>query len=128
VPEERREDVEGVVTYTEEEKRAAEESKLAHDYLKHVTTLSTGSLVLMVTFLEKLISKRQWGFLVDVSFVSFLVSIVSAVAAMTAILELMHDQDKKGFARKLGALGFVGTWLGFTSGVTSLTLFALGNL
>lgn len=40
--------------YTDEERKDAEVTKVAMDYLKHLTTLATGSLLLIVTFLALL--------------------------------------------------------------------------
>ena len=43
----------------------AEFRKLWSDYLKHLTTLSTGSILLIATFLEKLFSQPRWKAAVD---------------------------------------------------------------
>lgn len=44
-----------------------EGEKLYFDSMKHLTTLNTGSVLLLVTFLEKLFSSPRWRVLVAVS-------------------------------------------------------------
>ena len=47
---------------------AHEESwKLQYDIYKHLTTLSTGSILLLITFLEKLFARPIWKWLVIVA-------------------------------------------------------------
>jgi hypothetical protein len=49
------------------------------DYLKHLTTLNTGSILIVATFLEKLFEQPKWNVLVGVSLVSFIVSIIGCI-------------------------------------------------
>ena len=114
--------------YTDEEKKEAEETKVMMDYLKHLTTLSTGSLLLLVTFIEKIFVHPEWKFLVVIAIGSFLVSIVSAVAAMTAHAATIHDSNPGSGISLLGGSDLIGTWVGFLIGICSLAVFALRNL
>ena len=115
------------MSYTDAEKKDAEVTKICIDYLKHLTTLSTGSLILIVTFIEKIFLHPEWKVLVAVAIGALLVSIVSAVLAMTAFVGAIH-YPPEGSLKLLGASGLVGTWLGFLVGMTSLTVFAIRNL
>jgi len=47
-------------TEKDSEKADQEGEKLYFDSMKHLTTLSTGSVLLLVTFLEKLFSSPRW--------------------------------------------------------------------
>jgi hypothetical protein len=42
------------------------------DYLKHITTLDTGSIVLLTALLDKFFAGGRWKFLVVVTFLGFL--------------------------------------------------------
>jgi hypothetical protein len=104
------------------------------DYLKHLSTLSTGSILLIATFLEKLTPHPNWRGAVTVSIIGFLATVVGSVIAMTAFgldeANLLSDYPAV-FAAWIDALfliGFILTWLGFCVGVCSLALFTIKNL
>lgn len=60
-----------------------EASKLSFESMKHLTTLDTGAILLMVTFLEKLFANnREWTSLIGIALVLFILSIVAAVSAL----------------------------------------------
>jgi hypothetical protein len=106
--------------------RLGEEAKLAHDYLKHLTTLSTGSLVLIVGFVEKVAQpKGKW--IVGIALVSFLLCIIGSVVAMTANLETMHREEDVAFHRT-GAIALLLAWFSFLTAVICLAVFGLKNL
>jgi hypothetical protein len=73
------------------------------DFLKHVTTLSSGSILLLATFLEKLFHKPHLGFLVAISFVCFAVSIIGAFAEFFL---LVGSEKPSGPELYIGPLGF----------------------
>jgi hypothetical protein len=101
------------------------------EFLKHLTTLSTGSILLMVTFLEKLFQNPEWKFLVGVSLASFTISIVGCLVTH---LQSVYDVEK-GSGVPLGQSRFflIITCLllalgGFFLGLLALVIFALKNL
>jgi hypothetical protein len=62
-----------------------------YDYLKHLTTLATGSIVLLATFAEKFPAASSWRLLLRVAMAAFLLSvlftfILSAVALFAGVL------------------------------------------
>ena len=57
-----------------------EASKVVMDYLKHMTTLASGSIVILAALVEKLPHQSLW--LVVISFISFALSIVMGLFAM----------------------------------------------
>jgi hypothetical protein len=122
---------------------AIESGKLLHDTYKHLTTLSTGCIVLLSTFLEKLFQKPDWRFLVVVAFTSFVVSVVASVVAMFGNSSLMHAQEfstslkvdeQRVFLdveitrlRKLALIVVPLSCGGFLIGVVALALFGVKN-
>ncbi|HET6889661.1 MAG TPA: hypothetical protein VFH31_01050, partial [Pyrinomonadaceae bacterium] len=64
-----------------------EQIKLLADYLKHTATLSTGSLVLLTIFLEKLFSKPRWKILVAFALGGFTLSLMGSVVAFQGLLQ-----------------------------------------
>ena len=105
-----------------------EDQKLLFDTFKHVTTLSTGSVVLLVTFLEKLFQNPEWKILVAVSFVSFSVSIVTSVFLMVVIGGGAHlSRNPTEAEASVGLYSFTLSLGGFVWGIVSLIIFALRN-
>ena len=77
---------EKVSDLTTEQKARQEGQKLLYDTCKHLTTLNTGSILILATFLEKLfIQDREWTYLVAVVFLALIISMISSVATMLAL-------------------------------------------
>lgn len=101
------------------------------DYLKHLTTLSTGAVVLIATFLEKFAPHPHWRAAVIVSLLGFLAAILGSVAAMTGLAmdaAAAGTEASGDWVDGMQVLGVMATWLGFVVGITALTIFALKNL
>src|SRR5262245_37097190 len=69
----------------------AEERKIIAEYIKHLSTLATGSLVLLITFLEKLTERPQWKIAVIIALIAFLLSILGGVLVYT--MPIVASQD-----------------------------------
>ena len=100
------------------------------DYLKHLTTLATGSIVLISTFIEKFAPHPRWRLAVVLSLLGFLVAIIGALAAMTDLVfyAARSDGSRWTWLVVMGRVGLIVAWTGFCVGITSLTLFTLKNL
>lgn len=107
-----------------------ESEKLFFDSMKHLTTLSTGSILLLVTFLEKFFKERpEWKTLVVLALGSFVLSILCAVSSMFQSANFVKYSGKvvtvaywvKDFAHWAALVTFV-------LGLVCLILFALKNL
>lgn len=101
------------------------------DFLKHLVTLSTGCILLMITFLEKLFHQPKWKFLVVVSLVSFGVSIIGSLT--THVLSVLAINRAKDIPLGTGMLIFgilctVLSFGGFLMGLTALIVFGTKNL
>ena len=102
------------------------------EYIKQITTLSTGSILLLAAFLEKLFSKPLWKAAVVVSFVGFLVSVISAIIAHTLYVEDAQFFLNEDPPNTLGGRTFLRAlllmWVGFLIGIVALGTFAVRNL
>ena len=107
-----------------------ERTKCTFDYLKHITTLSTGCIIVMATFMEKLFKRPAWQSLVVVAIIAFLTAVVGAVIAFTIGLiqfpGLEHREQE--WENTVGGTALVLTWVGFLVGVFSLAVFTIKNL
>ncbi len=112
--------------------QSSEEKQLIADYIKHVNTLATGSLVLLVTFLDKLFEHPQWKILVAVALIGFLSSILGGIAVYTMTLVtrkvMPGGHEESAGDNPIGSIGLILLWAGFLVGVLALTVFALRNL
>lgn len=132
-------------TNLEETSATIEGQKLFHDSLKHFATLSTGSILIMATLLDRIIEQPVWRGLVVVAFVAFVVCAVSAAFAMSTVssqlvgrrfIDQIPDRLswKRTYVRNFEhfhTLRFVTvglTVLSFVVGIVSLSVFAIINL
>ena len=105
-----------------------ESHKLVLDYLKHLTTLSTGSIVLLVAFLEKIFLQPRWKFLVIISISAFAVSVLASVIVHTIFVT--HNPGIRDFGEGLGNVGGIAMiigWIAFLIGIAALSSFAVRN-
>jgi hypothetical protein len=114
--------------------RAIETSKFLADYLKHLTTLATGSIVVIATLLEKLFSKPQWKGAVITSLLGFMISVLSSAIVLTMLaLEgvLAWQEERAAAAEWMSTVSFfalVLTWMGFCVGIVCFTAFVIKNI
>jgi hypothetical protein len=112
---------------TEEQRR---DDERYHDrlieYVKHLTTLSTGSIVLEVAFLERFFPQPKWRALIVVSLVALATSVVASVIAHTA---LMTEPRKYTQARESTfVFSIAAMWAGFLVGIIALGIFGIRNI
>ena len=101
----------------------------AINYSKHISTLSTGSILLLVTFLDKMFPEPQWKLLIGIAFLSFMVSIIFSVLTMVihGNLPLNSETQKIEKLMKRAGLFLVICLSAFITGLISLTMFGLIN-
>ena len=109
-----------------------ETSKLWADYLKHISTLSTGSIVIIATFLEKIFSNSEWKWLVVVSLIGFLCSVLFSLVSFTSI-SLSHifwedGGEPKDWIQAMGFYSTFATWLSFGIALATFTAFVIKNI
>jgi hypothetical protein len=108
-----------------------ERYKIGLEYLKHITTLATGSIVLIATFLEKLFATLLWKAVIVVSLIGFMVSVLSATISYTLSIAFRFpgewDDNVPEWSRTIGGVSVLFTWVGFLVGILSLAVFAIRN-
>lgn len=111
--------------YTVKEKANEEASKLFFDAFKHLTTLSTGAILILATLIETVFPNPQWQFLIIIVLTGFIVSIVGAVRMMFSLAgSVMQLREQTTTAERIG---FLITTLGFLTGITGFVVFAIRN-
>ena len=102
--------------------------KTFSDTIKHIATLSAGSIVLLVALLEKLFKNPSWSVLIPLTLLSFVVSLIAGVFTMwyvaTAIRDSMRIDEESGSIG--GTFAFVCVF-GFILGFSFLVAFAIKN-
>lgn len=106
------------------------------DWIKHVSTLSTGSIVLMVALWERVLPQPEAKGYMLLAYVAFTMSILGAVFSMfvTAVMPSL-DMEEGCWEAIFGAfvIGSLVPLMGlsmmaFIAGVVSLAAFAIENL
>jgi F0F1-type ATP synthase assembly protein I len=113
---------------SEEAKEYIEVQKVAFDYIKHITTLDTGSIILLTILLEKFIKTPQWSFLIPLTFIGFILSIVALTLTALGILYSLRTPNKttKGLS-KYTAWTFILGLLFFLMGIVSISILVIKN-
>jgi len=110
-------------------RKANEESwKLRYDTYKHLTTLSTGSVLLLVTFLEKLFTKPLWKGLVVASFCLFVLAVLASLVVMNAIAGFIREIEIEKKDEWRGQVFVSIALISFLLGIVCLIIFAVRNL
>ena len=111
--------------------RKLESYRAERDFYKHLTSLSTASVVLIATFLEKAFPFPEWRDLVNISLGAFAVSVVGC-AIMYALTVLDTDSELSLHTQMptkwVGWLPITAGLGGFFVGIASLAAFAMHNL
>ncbi|MAB61636.1 MAG: hypothetical protein CMK67_00610 [Pseudoalteromonas sp.] len=108
-----------------------EAGKLYADYLKHITTLAAGSLILLTTLIEKIFSQYDHKWAMVVSLIGLLITILSSMVSFTA-LAISYQFWEKGeepydWIDSTAGLGFLLAFLAFAVGMSFLGAFAIMN-
>src|SRR5258708_39877199 len=106
-----------------------EKLKLFTEYLKHITTLSTASLILLTIFLEKLSRRPRWKTLVIVALCSFTLSLIASAIGFLGVLYLISGAGgKPELGDELWRVGGLLTIGGVIIGAICLSGFCIGHL
>lgn len=115
--------------YTPEEKAIEEGNKLFYDLLKHLTTLNTAAILVLIAMLEKLITAPQWRALVIASLVFFVLSIIVSIIGMRNFAYAVGKRyrvDLK-FKKEISFVVSIAILI-FMLGISVLIAFAIKNL
>ena len=118
-------------TMTPDERTARIETfKFWTDYHKHLTTLASGSIVLLTAFIEKLFKDAlTYKPAVIVALLGFAITIFCSVVALSVInMRNLVFEDKRFGWMLFFALTTILSMIGFCGGMLALTTFAVHNL
>lgn len=101
--------------------------KLIFDLFKHLTTLSTGSLLLTIGFIDKLFPQHQWGSLIVVVFVAFFITVVASFISMLITSYAVSRNYESNTESKIYALAATIAILSFIIGIICLIVFFFKN-
>jgi hypothetical protein len=105
-----------------------EAQKVTFDYVKHVTALDTGSIIVMTVLLEKFFKVPEWSFLIPITFVGFIMSIAALTLTSFGIILSIRTPDKisKSLA-DFTSLTFIAGIIFFFIGIIAISLLAIKN-
>lgn len=113
---------------TREPSRYLEEQKLAFDLVKHLTTLATGTTVLLATFLKDIFVDPQWRALVPLVFASLIVATVAlSLAGFGLLSSVRQGPVTSASVRRFTALTTLVGMSTFLLGLCTLSVFAIRN-
>jgi len=105
--------------------------KLEFEYLKHLTTMSTGAILLLVAFLDKIFTRPEYKIAIAISLVCFLLAIILCAISQASIIEKASEKtniEHRNKVQNLTVILFLLALLSFVIGVISLVAFGLKNL
>jgi hypothetical protein len=104
--------------------------KMYFELLKQVTTLATGSAILVATLVDRLFHEPKAKLLVAVSLCGFLVALGFAVFGMAGYAAKVRFSNPRSYedVRDMGSTRSGVALVGFVAGVASLALFAVLNM
>jgi hypothetical protein len=108
-------------------KRRVEAFKLIFELLKHLTTLSSGSILILITFIEKILHGPIANKFIKIAFSGFCFSILAALIAMF-ILAFKHDEEFTDSEKNFFAVTVVLSIATFFAGISSLAYVAFSWL
>lgn len=104
------------------------------DYFKHITTLNTGAILIIVAFIERAFKNPEGKSLVVLAFICFVLSLIGSVSTMYQYaIKILKEETKsikkeKKFKRFLISLNFLLSKYGFIIGMLLLALFGVINI
>jgi hypothetical protein len=107
-----------------------EHCKFQVDYLKFLTSLSTGAILIIAAFLGKAVENPVWQWLVGVSLVGFFLALVLCLflfCILAAHVDSAIDR-KKVTVEIISAIANMGAILSFLIAILALVIWCLKNL
>jgi hypothetical protein len=102
-------------------------AKLTVECVKHLATLSTGSILLVVAFLEKLFKVPKLKWCIVVSLAAFVLTILTSLVLFFISVQQVED-DFANQDSLLTSVVFLGMFGAFVIGIVSLVIFFVANL
>jgi hypothetical protein len=102
--------------------------KLVFDLMKHLTTLSSGSILILITLLEKVFRESPPTLYIRLAFGGFCLSIITAVVAMLLLSMTASDGALTDGERNVFALTASIAAVSFSLGIVFVVFAALPSL
>lgn len=107
-----------IVSSSDRQGARAERHKYLFELMKHMTTLSSGSVLLLVTFLEKILHDKAPPDFIRLAFGGFCISILTALSTMLILTsnfgEKFSEWDKNYFSI-VAVVAIMGFFIGMSS-------------
>jgi cytochrome bd-type quinol oxidase subunit 2 len=103
-------------------KSKTEMFKQSFELLKHITTLSSGSILLVLAIAEKFLKEPSFTKPLFQAVICFLVSIFAALVAMAVLAIKAGSQGLSRNESKVVAWGFVMSAMGFFGGIAMIAI------
>lgn len=118
-----------VTSWTRDPKNVLEGKKLIFETFKHLTTLSTAAILILVTFLEKFFTNSHWKSLIVVAFSAFILSAFTSVITMLSVAIVLRSENtaRADITARIGCMSLLLTFGSFFTGIISLVLFVIKN-
>jgi hypothetical protein len=116
---------------TEKIKLRAEGNKLLADTMKQLITISSGSIVIMGTFLEKIFKNPRWSTLVALAFVGFFICIIASLKMMRTMSLKMgaaYEPEAAAKFQKIEDWAYPTAAWAFLLAISALVVFVIRNL
>jgi hypothetical protein len=107
--------------------REIETLKLSHDFMKHMATLSTGSIVLIVTFNEKLTNQPKANWLISVSIVALAGAIIGTLISQVGAMLVIQSMRERLIAKRVFLFCGISAALSFFVGICCVVAFGVVN-
>jgi len=104
-----------------------EGNKLLHEAMKQLVTISSGSILILIAFWEKVSVQHLWKPFVAIAFIGFLVCIIAAVVMMICIslnVGAAYAKDYQYIERPVRRIAY----LSFIAALGALVVFVIKNL
>jgi hypothetical protein len=105
--------------------------RIEFEYLKSLTTVSTGAILVLVAFLEKIFQHPECKISVGISLVCFMITIILCSISQASIIEKASEKENIQWRNKIQNVTvtlFLLALLSFVVGMISLVIFGLKNL
>ncbi|MCD9554613.1 hypothetical protein GLP31_19295 [Photobacterium carnosum] len=111
-----------------DENRYLEQQKVTLNYIKHLTTLCTGSILLLALLLEKFFTSPHVSWLVTVVFGCFLTAVLFlSLSAFGVLLSIREPNQMQSSVQHYTAITFILGAVSFISALITLGTFSVIN-
>jgi hypothetical protein len=109
----------------------AEGNKLLHDTMKQLIAISSGSIVILIAFMEKIFTNPRWKLTIVVAVVCFLLCAIASLVMMRTISLKMgagYSDSRSAKLQKVEDLAFPAAAATFLIAMAAIVVFLIKNL